>query len=164
MKKCCCTGHRPSGFNWNYTDKKNPRHKEYLQALKNTLERLITVENYDYFISGGAIGVDTDFAETVLFLKKKYNVNLELAIPCKNHDLKWLEKDKKRFKKILKRADVVNVLSNEYTPTCMFQRNAYMVDCADKVLAVWNGEEKGGTWQTIKYARKKDKPLEFIRI
>lgn len=41
------------------------------------------------------------------------------------------------------------------------RRNEWMVDHSDKaVLAVWDGVEKGGTWNCIKYARS----IEGIRI
>ena len=39
-----------------------------------------------------------------------------------------------------------------------------MVDNSDYVLAVWNGEKKGGTWYTIDYARKKNKPVEVLDL
>lgn len=46
----------------------------------------------------------------------------------------------------------------------MLVRNRYMVDHSDTVLAIWNGEESGGTWQTIKYARSKNKKIDIIHI
>ena len=46
----------------------------------------------------------------------------------------------------------------------MQKRNMYMVDRADLVLAIWNGEEKGGTWNTIRYARKKEKALQYSML
>ena len=40
-------------------------------------------------------------------------------------------------------------------------RNKYMVDNSDLLLAVWNGK-KGGTANTVKYARKKEKEVVII--
>ena len=69
MKTCCCTGHRPKGFLWNYgVDKKT--HKKYLNLLSEIVEDKIK-QGYGYFIAGGALGADSDFAETVLTLRKE---------------------------------------------------------------------------------------------
>ena len=46
----------------------------------------------------------------------------------------------------------------------MQKRNEYMVDNSEKVYAFWNGEEKGGTWNTIQYARSKGKEIEIIDL
>lgn len=39
-----------------------------------------------------------------------------------------------------------------------------MVDHSLLVLAIWNGMEKGGTWNTIRYARQKEKAIQYIRL
>ena len=46
----------------------------------------------------------------------------------------------------------------------MQKRNEFMVDKADMVLAIWNGNQKGGTWNTIKYATKTKTPLKYIML
>ena len=71
LKICCCTGHRPNGFPWNYYQKFNKKHVAYLRNLKKSIIDKID-QGFNYFISGGAIGVDMDFAEIILALKKKY--------------------------------------------------------------------------------------------
>ena len=163
MKKiCCCTGHRPQKFPWNYGEGKE--HKKYLAEMTRQIEKLID-SGYTYFISGGAIGVDMDFADAVLQVKKQYkDIMLEIAVPCRNQDLKWSKDDKKRYEKILSNADFVNVLSESYTSFCMQKRNEYMVDKSNLVLAFWNGEEIGGTWNTINYAERKGKQLLINKL
>ena len=159
---CCCTGHRPQKFPWKYGEGKE--HKKYLVEMARQIEKLIE-SGYTYFISGGAIGVDMDFAEAVLQAKKQHkDIVLEIAVPCRNQDLKWSKDDKKRYAEILKSADVVNALSESYTSSCMQKRNEYMVDKSDIVLAFWNGEESGGTWNTINYAERKSKQLIINRL
>ncbi len=39
-----------------------------------------------------------------------------------------------------------------------------MVDKSDLVFAVWNGEEKGGTWNTIRYAERKGRKTEILLL
>ena len=67
-KICCFTGHRPSGFLWDYDKKHSYIHKEYLTILKNLIKDAI-LQGYNYFISGGAIGADMDCAEIVIKLR-----------------------------------------------------------------------------------------------
>lgn len=164
-KVCCCTGHRPKGFPYPYGIDER-KHKEYLKQLKQKI--LLAVDKYgvNHFISGMAIGVDMDFAETVLNLRdnEHYPITLECAIPCPDQTLKWNDKDKLRYDNILKRADEINVISKRYIPDSMLKRNRYMVDKSNLVIAVFNGFEKGGTWYTINYAKRKGKTIEFIDL
>ncbi|MBR1984526.1 MAG: DUF1273 family protein, partial [Clostridia bacterium] len=77
---------------------------------------------------------------------------------------KWYPKDKEHYAELLEKADKLTYVGKKYTFDCMQKRNEYMVDNSDKVFAFWNGEEKGGTWNTIQYARKKGKDLEIIDL
>ena len=166
-KICSVTGHRPSGFPWDYHNKECNEHKEYLQTMAEIIETLITQQGYNYFIAGGAIGVDTDFAETVIRLRdSKYPyIKLEIAIPCENQDLKWHQADKDKYHDILAKADVVNVLSKRYTRLCMAKRNEYMANKSDVVLAFWNSKiKKGGTYNTIKYLERKKISYDLIGL
>lgn len=162
-KNCCCTGHRPKGFPFKYGIDKQ-KHTVYLQTLEEKIELAITEYGITNFISGMALGVDMDFAETILKLRNKYPITLECAIPCPNQTLKWNDKDKLRYDSILKRADETNFISERYTPESMLKRNRYMVDKSELVIAVFNGIQKGGTWYTINYAKKENKYIEIIEL
>ena len=64
--------------------------------------------------------------------------------------------------RIIAKADIFKLVSEEfYKPWLMQKRNEYMVDLADKVIAVWDGS-KSGTGNCVKYAEKCGK--EIIRI
>ena len=41
----------------------------------------------------------------------------------------------------------------------MQQRNELMVNDSDMVLALWDGESAGGTWNCIQYAGKVEKEI-----
>ena len=49
-----------------------------------------------------------------------------------------------------------------YTKSCMFNRNRYLVNNADMLLAAFDGQS-GGTEITIRYARQKGIQVCFIR-
>lgn len=164
-KICCVTGHRPKGFPWNFNDVDCASHQEYLEAMACYIDQAIRKDGVDYFIAGGAIGVDTDFAETVLQFRDHVHeqIRLEIAVPCPNQDLKWAAEDKERYKRILDSADLVTTISDHYTRFCMQKRNEYMVDKSDIVFAFWNNTiTEGGTWNTIQYAKKKQKRIELF--
>ena len=165
MKICCLTGHRPKGFLWNYEDKDCQQHKAYLTALRQKITELIS-DGFTHFISGGALGADMDFAETVIELRDSTypDITLEIAVPCPNQTLKWRAEDKSRYKKIINSANAVNVISEKYTRFCMQKRNEYMVNHSDYVIVVWNGEKQGGTYNTFKFTQKKKKPFYIINL
>ena len=50
-----------------------------------------------------------------------------------------------------------------YGRAAPIKRNEIMVDLADIVIIIWDGISKG-TNHTVTYARKKNKPLQVIRV
>lgn len=162
---CCVTGHRPGGFPWDYNDTECASHQECLESMSGFIDLFIRKEGVRHFIAGGALGVDTDFAETVIeFRDHVYDdITLEIAVPCKGQDLKWSADDKERYKQILEKADKVTILADHYTSFCMQKRNEYMIDHSDIVFAFWNRDKStGGTVNAIKYAKRKNKRVEMF--
>lgn len=159
MKKCCVTGHRPEGFPFDYGDKSSAEYIRYKKEMERAVGELIA-EGFDAFITGMARGVDTDFAETVLsYAEKGADITLEAAVPCPEQTTSWRDEDRERYEKLLSRCDKVTVLSPHYFNGCMQKRNRYMVDSSSAVLAFWNGERRGGTYSTVRYAEKQGKRL-----
>lgn len=166
---CGVTGNRPQKLPFiKFGDFDDINFMEYIESLYYQVGEKIKQGN-NYFISGGALGVDQDFAEAVLDyregrLGEPRDIELEIAVPCDNQTRGWSEKDKQRYAEILKNANHVVQTGKQYTFDCMQKRNEYIVDKADCMLAFWNGEEKGGTWNTIQYAKKKNKPIEITLL
>ena len=155
--KICVTGHRPSKlYGYNLSDLR-------WQNLKKQFNSILKENNCTEAITGMALGVDTVFALAVLELKDEgYGIKLHCAIPCKNHSCKWIKESIDQYNDILSKADTVKLVSDEeYKPWLMQKRNEYMVDLADKVIAVWDGT-KGGTANCVKYAEKVGK--EIIKV
>lgn len=166
-KICSVTGHKPNNFPWNYHEKKLGEHQEYLQTLTQFIENLITEENYNYFITGASIGVETDFAEILISLRdSKYpDIKLEIAVPFENQDLKWNQKDKDKYRQIISQADFVTVLSKRQPRFRVLKCNKYMLNKSDSVLVVWNTEiSKGSTCDSFKYMNRKKIDYEIIGL
>lgn len=155
--KICVTGHRPNKlYGYNIFNEQWTRLKELFKGL---LKEYKCTEA----ITGMALGVDTVFALAVLELKNEgYDIQLHCAIPCKNHSCKWTVESINLYNTILSKADTVKLVSEEaYTPYLMQKRNEYMVNLADKVIAVWDGT-RGGTYNCVMYAKSQNTPI--IRI
>lgn len=58
----------------------------------------------------------------------------------------------------------VMVIREEYRPRVYSQRNRYMVELSDRVIAVYDGWEKGDTVKTIRFAYQFWKELREIPI
>lgn len=148
---CCFTGHRVIAS----------KDKEKLVLdLEKAVEEVIN-KGVKHFICGGAIGFDTLAANTVLKMKEKYDVFLEIAVPCKDQDAKWNKKQKEEYQKILKSADKVTVLFEEYVTGCMHFRDAFMVDNSDILISYYRGRQ-GGTQYTFMYAESRG--LKIINL
>ena len=55
-------------------------------------------------------------------------------------------------------------MSEDYAPNVFMKRNRYMVENADRVIAVYDGREKGGTVSTIRMVHMKRKELREIPL
>lgn len=157
----CFTGHRPQSLMCGF-DETHPA----CIKIKNQLERLIIglieKKNVTHFISGVALGVDTWAAEIVLELKDDYpNITLEAAIPCRSQADRWNIVSKKRYNRLLLLCDKVTYVNEAYTKNCMMERNIYMVDNSDYVVAVWNGKPSG-TGKTVEYAVNCGKDVFYV--
>lgn len=155
----CFTGHRPHKlYGYEYSTGGNLR---ILKNLKALIVRFIEKRGVTTFISGMALGIDMWSAQIILSLKKEYpHIKLVCAIPCIEQYKKWNSKDIEIYHEILEQADLVHYVSDEpYTRWCMTVRDKWMVDNSRFTIAVWDGVKDGGTWQTVKYARKRQRPI-----
>ncbi len=150
---CAFTGHRPHKFPWRYNEA-----DERCVALKAVLTEQITAltdTGVTDFYSGGADGVDCWAALIVLELRKKNPaLKLHLILPHEGQPDKWSSSAQERYHSILEQADSAEYVSREHYDGCMLDRNHRLVESADLLLAVYNGERRGGTAATVRYARK----------
>ena len=157
----CLTGHRPKSLPWGYDETKESCIK-FKQDLEIIFENAIKC-GYKTFLSGMAEGFDMIGTEILLKLKKKHNIQIIAVVPCLGQELKWSAKQQKRYNHILKQCDNKIVLSPKYTPTCMNDRNKFMVDNSGVCIACWNGKPSG-TMNTISYAKHNNCKIKIINL
>ena len=152
--QCCAfTGHRPKKFPWGYNGS-DDRCVALKKAIAGEIAKMADA-GYTDFLSGMAQGTDTWAALVVLALKKENPaLKLHCILPCEGQTDGWTASARKRYFFILEQADEVVYVSREYREECMLERNRYLVDHAACLLAVYNGERRGGTAMTVRYARK----------
>ena len=149
------TGHRPNKL-WGY----NIHRKEY-RDLFRSLYNIVMAEWRQHddllLVSGMALGVDQIAAMLGIWMRdqRHLNVQIEAAIPCIGQDSKWPEQSRRQYQDILVKCDIRTIIYNGlYNYSCMQQRNEYMVDKANTLIAVWDGSN-GGTGNCVHYAEKK---------
>ena len=102
------------------------------------------------------------YDEAVIKLKKMHSdVTLQAAVPYRGQADSWNEYNRLRYDRIIDNCDEVTVLAESYSPACMAIRNRFMVDNSSVLVACYDGMS-GGTWNTIRYAQKKD--IEVIQL
>ena len=172
---CCFTGHRPQKVTW-LADDGDYRTDRLRVTLKSLIDNL-SMRGVTRYIAGNAEGFDTIAAETVLASNKYLETSkdwegvpqdwqpaeLEIAIPFEGHEGK-----NQRALTVQERATVAHVVSNQKKHALAFlERNEYMVDHADLVIALLDQQDqetgKGGTTRTVVYALGQGKPVVLFR-
>lgn len=162
IEKCCAfTGHRPKKFPWGYIEA-DIRCLALKKALVSEIAMLVEAGYTDFF-SGMAEGADTWAALAVLALKKEHpTLKLHCVLPCEGQADRWGDLARERYHTILKQADFVEYVNRKYYDGYMLARNRRLVDQAGILLAVYNGERRGGTAATVRYAQKAGREIIMI--
>lgn len=185
MKTICFTGHRPNKLG-GYTEP-NPISIRVRRALRETIQR----EHFDHqvqtFITGMAQGVDLWAGEVVreLVIDSGLPLRLIAAIPFIEQPLVWRPDGWKRWATLLKGCDeiwlvdrnqqvTVEAISAELLPLWgtkaavpdfarkLNDRNKWMVEQSDRVIAVWDGT-LGGTANCVRYAKSQGRTIVQIQ-
>lgn len=161
-KVCAFTGYRPAKMPFRSED--DPACLALKMRLKDEIYDAIADGCTD-FLCGMALGTDTWAAEAVLAVRDALvgirPIRLHAYVPFRGQDEHWSARSRKRYHQILSACDSVTVISEEYRPSCMEERNRAMVQRADTLVAVFDGK-KGGTANTIRMAHEKGIRLRII--
>lgn len=158
---CAFTGHRPHKLPWRYNEADSR-----CSALKAALARQITQltdAGVTDFYSGGADGVDCWAALIVLELRKKNPaLRLHMLLPHEGQADNWSDSAQERYHLILEQADSIAYMSREYYDGGMLDRNHRLEESAEVLLVVYNGERRGGTAATVRYAQKMGRKIILL--
>ena len=154
-------GHRPRKFPWKY-DEADSRCVALRAVLAEQIAALVDA-GFTQFLSGMAEATDTWSALSVLDLREKNPaIKLHCILPCKEQADKWAASSRDLYRSILDRADSIVYVSRTYHETCMLDRNRFLIEHAAALLAVYNGERRGGTAATMHYAQKMGREIIVI--
>lgn len=110
-------------------------------------------------ITGGALGWDTAIARAAYSLKVPYRV----YVPFKGQEIKWRAEQQAKYRAMLEHADSVKIVTGgDYSTNAMQTRNEAMVNDCEILLVLWNGEQSGGTWNCVQYARSKRRTIQNV--
>lgn len=160
MFRVSFTGHRPDKLP--FLGENDPACVELKNRLEETVRGLIA-DGADEFFSGMALGVDMWAAELVLKLKQEFpSITLTAVVPCPEQAERWGEELQARYNGILARCDKIITTSPQYEKGCMAKRNKALVELCDIIIAVFEGS-RGGTMQTVNYAKDKHKKIVMLK-
>ena len=158
---CAFTGHRPHKLPWRY-DETDSRFLKLKTMIDGLIANLAQAGVTDYY-SGMADGADLMLSQAVLVLRStRTALKLHCVLPCDGQADQWPTLSQERYHAILAQANTVSFVSHQYYDGCMLERNRRLVDSVALLLAIYNGERRGGTAATIRYARKLGRGIILI--
>lgn len=161
---CAVTGHRPTRFKWKY--KENNAGCKRLKKRLHDQFVLLYERGVRKFYVGGSLGVDQWAGEILLEMRKlpEYkDLCLVVAVPFPGHDATWEESSKRRLD-YLKRHSEVIVVGSEIGTKGYINRNHFLVDHADCLVAVYDNDREVNSvvGQTVHYAERMHIPIILI--
>jgi len=110
----------------------------------------------DKIISGMAVGWDQALVHAAI----NNGIPFIAAVPFIGQEHVWPQDAKDEYHRLLKLAEeVVIVCEGGFATHKYHVRDKWMVDHGDAMIALWNGNEHGGTYSTVKLAKKAQKEL-----
>ena len=159
---CCFSGHRPQKLPWGWNEA-DPACIRMLNRLEETIRTEIQ-NGTRCFYTGMALGTDLWAAEILLRLREEHpesKPRLIAVLPFRGQASRYPYEWKQRYDRILEQADEVVVLHERSSRSCYMERNRYMVDHSDTLIAVYGGGA-GGTKNTLEYAQRRG--LQIVTI
>ena len=177
------TGHRPVRLAFG-SDELHPDCLRVKARLEELVRGAVQAGGRFCFITGMAMGTDIWAAEIALRVRASAagDISLVCAVPYEGHIKEMAGAGwRLRYEAALAAAAEVRVLAPGFTDSCMEERDRWMVDQADRIIAVLNEARAmarimetaklppefaipadSGTAMTVRYALSRGKPVTAI--
>lgn len=105
------------------------------------------------------MGFDLLAAELVIEKRERgRDISLCMLLPCRDQAARWPSATRRRYERVLEKADEVMYISDKYNQFCMHERNRRLVDTADTLLC-YLMRDASGTAYTKNYAEEVGKKI-----
>lgn len=165
-RSCAVTGQSPIRFKFKYNEN-NSLCKKVKRVMMEQFVNLHDDQGVSVFYVGGTLGIDMWAGEIILRLKEKPgygDIELMVVLPFKNHDRAWDERSKKRMAFLLKHCREHFIIGERDCRESYINRNCFMVNHADYLLAVTNYMPGFNVKipQMVAYALEKKKTIIYV--
>lgn len=149
------TGHRPDPFIQSHYSQ---------EKLAMIIDGVVATFDREHgedlsFNLGGAIGADQWVGQACIENAVKFHLYLPFLPEVQSKY--WGAEQKQQLSRQIEKASSVTIVdpSGNYEVWRYEERNRIMIDDADILVAFWVGKKRGGTYNAIKYALSKSKPV-----
>lgn len=187
--RCAIIGQHPMRFPWGFDEEDTQCRRMKLELAQCIMElRQCGVTEFQVACDPG-VGL---YAGEIVNITKQNDEAMRLVcvIPFEEQATKWtpqlreryfdmladctdlscvdyagrIKTKNKQFHDLLRICDEVTVVCQEYTPSCFMRRNRYMAVKSQRVIAVYDGRDRGGTLYTMRYAHTLEKEVRVIEV
>lgn len=145
------TGHRPPRLGYETDISKDKRWYPIIDWIKEKLKECSATDVW----CGMAVGSDMALAQAALELKDEgEDITIHCVYPCEHYnDFRMFMEP---FRRLRDEVTDHRCLNQKWSQTAEDDRDQYIVEKSDILLAIWDGKEGGGTYSTIQRAKEKD--------
>jgi uncharacterized phage-like protein YoqJ len=142
------TGHRP--------DKLGGYSRELDNALSAFAMGVLTQRRPSSVLSGMALGWD----QSVAIAAVRLGIPFGAIIPFEGQENRWPKAAQETYRRLVNAASFVHVVCERWqvedggASWALQERNRWMIDNTLDVIALWNGDRSGGTYNCIQYAKE----------
>lgn len=130
------------------------------EEVQDAIDRYAIIALQQHMPSKVISGMAQGWDQAIATAASELGIPFIAAVPFVGQEAVWKPWAQKRYHESLEKAvEVVIVCEGGYATHKYHERDKWMVDNSDGVLALWNGQKFGGTYKTVRMAEKVQKPV-----